>query len=72
MTRRPPPADAAQRGRATRTALAAGRREDYAELRAAGLTQAQAAARLGVTERHARRYEKALRTVGDDRAEVTR
>ncbi len=37
------------------------RMEDYAELRWWGLTQAQAAARLGVSERTAQRYEAELR-----------
>ena len=39
----------------------AGRVEDYAELRAAGFTQAQAAWRLGVSRRTAERYAQRLR-----------
>ncbi len=35
--------------------------EDYAELRWWGLTQVEAAARLGVCERTAQRYEAGLR-----------
>jgi len=42
-------------------ASAAGRVEDYAELRAAGFTQEQAAWRLGVSRRTADRYARRLR-----------
>jgi hypothetical protein len=42
----------------------AGRLEDYAELRAQGLSRAAAALRLGVTIRSAIRYESRLRSEG--------
>ncbi len=47
--------------RLARAELKNARMEDYADLRSWDLTQVQAAARLGVCERTAQRYEAGLR-----------
>ena len=53
--------ECAARARAAYQEQARGRREDYQELRSWDETREQAAARVGVTERTAWRYERTLR-----------
>ena len=54
-------AQAAENGRRALSAQAAGRLEDYQELRSWGLTRRQAAARLGICLKTTDRYEAKLR-----------
>jgi hypothetical protein len=51
--------ESAQLGSAAWRAIVEGRREDYADLRAWGISVEEAAARLGVHVRTAWRYERA-------------